>query len=245
MANVAATIARDGVWLRPKLLAENKPTGERQERPPTTQAADRTDLGLSAAAMKAAREGMFKVVNSKAGSGTALQRTDLAVAGKTGSAQASPFRIPVKDPATGKQAKNEKGELRWVYPQPANHLRPNAQFPWYRGSGREGNDLTHAWFIGYAPAEDPQVAFAVLVEYGGSGGGAAASVASGLLDLCVAHKYLTPPVGPVSAAPDEAAATQPTTSFASPATQTWRELLTDLPATQPGKNPTASTRRAP
>ena len=35
----------------------------------------------------------------------------------------------------------------------------------------------HAWFAGYAPAEDPVVAVAVLVEHGGSGGRAAAPVA--------------------------------------------------------------------
>ena len=28
----------------------------------------------------------------------------------------------------------------------------------------------HAWFIGFAPAEDPQVAVAVIVENGGSAG---------------------------------------------------------------------------
>ena len=39
----------------------------------------------------------------------------------------------------------------------------------------EGRD--HAWFAGYAPAEDPVVAVAVLVEHGGSGGRAAAPIA--------------------------------------------------------------------
>jgi penicillin-binding protein 2 len=35
----------------------------------------------------------------------------------------------------------------------------------------------HAWFAGYAPAEDPVIAVAVLVEHGGSGGRAAAPIA--------------------------------------------------------------------
>ena len=39
----------------------------------------------------------------------------------------------------------------------------------------EGRD--HAWFAGYAPAEDPVVSVAVLVEHGGSGGRAAAPIA--------------------------------------------------------------------
>jgi penicillin-binding protein 2 len=35
----------------------------------------------------------------------------------------------------------------------------------------------HAWFIAYAPAQDPRIAVAVLVEHGGHGSGAAAPVA--------------------------------------------------------------------
>ncbi|MBN1592188.1 MAG: penicillin-binding protein 2 [Candidatus Coatesbacteria bacterium] len=35
----------------------------------------------------------------------------------------------------------------------------------------------HSWFVGFAPADDPEIAFAVLVEHGGSGGHAAATFA--------------------------------------------------------------------
>lgn len=35
----------------------------------------------------------------------------------------------------------------------------------------------HAWFCGYAPAEDPQIAVCVLIEGGGSGGAVAAPIA--------------------------------------------------------------------
>jgi penicillin-binding protein 2 len=31
-----------------------------------------------------------------------------------------------------------------------------------------GADYTHAWFMGYAPARDPEIAIAVFIEYGGS-----------------------------------------------------------------------------
>ena len=44
-----------------------------------------------------------------------------------------------------------------------------------------GND--HAWFIGFAPVEDPQVAFAILLENGGGGGRNSAPIAGGLLKL--------------------------------------------------------------
>ncbi|WP_242112520.1 penicillin-binding protein 2 [Luteimonas aquatica] len=39
-----------------------------------------------------------------------------------------------------------------------------------------------AWFVGYAPAEDPQIAIAVIVEHGGFGGSAAAPVARKVFD---------------------------------------------------------------
>jgi penicillin-binding protein 2 len=42
--------------------------------------------------------------------------------------------------------------------------------------------LDHALFVAYAPAEDPQIAIAVIVENGGSGSSAAAPVARKVLD---------------------------------------------------------------
>ncbi len=42
-------------------------------------------------------------------------------------------------------------------------------------------DRSHGWFAGFAPAEDPQVAFAVLVEHGGSGGASAAPIATSVM----------------------------------------------------------------
>jgi penicillin-binding protein 2 len=40
----------------------------------------------------------------------------------------------------------------------------------------------HAWFIAFAPADDPKIAIAVLVENGGFGGAAAAPIAEKVLD---------------------------------------------------------------
>jgi penicillin-binding protein 2 len=54
-------------------------------------------------------------------------------------------------------------------------------------AGVDSNDLPkaqrdHAWFVGYAPAEDPTVAFAVVVEHGGHGGSMAAPIVRQVLD---------------------------------------------------------------
>jgi penicillin-binding protein 2 len=40
----------------------------------------------------------------------------------------------------------------------------------------------HAWFAGYAPADDPEIAFAVVVEHGGHGGSAAAPIVRQVLE---------------------------------------------------------------
>lgn len=41
---------------------------------------------------------------------------------------------------------------------------------------------THAWFVGYAPADDPQIAISVIVEEAGSGGRIAAPIARAVFD---------------------------------------------------------------
>jgi penicillin-binding protein 2 len=50
--------------------------------------------------------------------------------------------------------------------------------------GRRLSEKTqdHAWFIAYAPVDDPKIAVAVLVEHGGHGGGAAAPVARQVIE---------------------------------------------------------------
>jgi penicillin-binding protein 2 len=211
MANVAATIARRGIWMRPTLLAAKGTS----ESPNTLSGAvpdgpDRVDLHLDPEAIEAAQEGMFRVVNSKAGTGTALvllddMLKDGTICGKTGTAQTSPLTVPMLD-STGKPLLDENKKPRMQLLTPSTVQNPNPLTPWYRGSGASGTDITHAWYIGFAPREHPQIAFAVLVEYGGSGGGAGASVARPLLHACIDLHYLTlPGVHP-------APSTQPTAS---------------------------------
>lgn len=40
---------------------------------------------------------------------------------------------------------------------------------------------THAWFVGFAPFDDPEIAVAVVVEHGGAGGAAAAPIGGEIL----------------------------------------------------------------
>lgn len=186
MANVAATIARDGLWMRPRLVPAGAELPARLRADGIPQ---QTDLRLNPAAAKMARDGMVKVVNTRAGTGTALKREDITVAGKTGTAQAAPFTYRKRD-ADGKLVLDASGrvvreELRL---STAGNVNPLA--PWYRGTGASGTDRAHAWFIGFAPAENPRIAFCVLVEYGGGGGSAAAPIARDIVQACIDAGYL-------------------------------------------------------
>ena len=74
----------------------------------------------------------------------------------------------------------------------------------------------HAWFVSFAPVDDPQIVVAVLVEHGGHGGSAAAPVAQQVLARWF-EKHAAPPpdqrvaaepsvdAGPTAAAPSAAA----------------------------------------
>ncbi|MDD2430508.1 MAG: penicillin-binding protein 2 [Firmicutes bacterium] len=50
------------------------------------------------------------------------------------------------------------------------------------GSAEVPGRESHAWFVGYLPAEDPKYAICVLVENGGSGGAMAAPIARGIFE---------------------------------------------------------------
>ncbi|HEV2296088.1 MAG TPA: penicillin-binding transpeptidase domain-containing protein [Tepidisphaeraceae bacterium] len=208
MANAAATIARDGVWLRPHLVDPGTPTTRPAALLP--DGPDRVDLKLAPAAILAAKKGMVDVVYAPGGTADNIMHAPVRVAGKTGSAQAATLRTPIRDERGNltyecakcqapiesiEQAKcivceSERRRIRRTSHMPSSPQQPNPAVPWYRGFGEDGKTISHAWFIGYAPAENPRIAFAVMVEYGGSGGFAATGVAKGVIEACVQHGYL-------------------------------------------------------
>jgi penicillin-binding protein 2 len=68
----------------------------------------------------------------------------------------------------------------------------------------------HAWFIAYAPADDPKIAIAVLVENGGFGAAAAAPIARKVLDAyLLGPEAATEPKKPAAAPPASAPAKGP------------------------------------
>jgi penicillin-binding protein 2 len=60
------------------------------------------------------------------------------------------------------------------------------------GTAEVGGDLPdHAWFAGYAPADDPKVAFVVLLENAGSGGQSAGPVARQTVEALLRRGFLS------------------------------------------------------
>jgi penicillin-binding protein 2 len=194
MATVAATIARNGIWMRPRLLMGDgaEAVEESQRATGRLKTPDSVDLHLDPQGLAAVHEGMVNVVNHPlSGTGPQARREEFTVAGKTGSAQIDQrlLRIPVLDENGEKVHGPDSQGHPGKGPLLITAIKPN-QYPWIQGTGEKQDRLAHAWFIGFAPAENPRVAFCVLVEYGGSGGKVAGPIAQKILGACLAHHYL-------------------------------------------------------
>jgi cell division protein FtsI/penicillin-binding protein 2 len=113
----------------------------------------------------------------------------VSLAGKTGTAQAQRLKL-ARVGRDGKVLLDESGRPLYEIPSISTREDRNEQMPWYRGSGLNQEDLSHAWFIGFAPARNPKIAFAVMLEYGGSGGHDTAPIVRAMLDACIEHGYL-------------------------------------------------------
>jgi penicillin-binding protein 2 len=190
MANVAATIARNGIWIRPHLT----------DAPLSSE--DRVDLHIPPEALKADHDGMFQVINSRFGTGgdilpdkqEPISSPDdplrgMALAGKTGTAQTSALSVHKRDEhgnlipgnAWDRVPVGTPGTESWYASTIVQDLSDN---------NKTSEHFDHAWFIGYAPADHPQIAFAVLVEYGVSGGRNAGAIAHDILVACCKEGYL-------------------------------------------------------
>ena len=192
MANVAATIARDGKWMRPTLIVENPPDVFDRDGKSIPRS---IDLNVSKPALAAARKGMTAVVNSPAGTGDSMIRGDMLVAAKTGSASAAKLTRYERD-RLGNRIVDENGKPIGRDIDYGTRENPNREIPWYRASDIDPKTGklrgTHGWAIGFAPADHPQIAFAVYVEYGNKGNYSAGSIVGPMLDACVKRGYLTP-----------------------------------------------------
>lgn len=59
----------------------------------------------------------------------------------------------------------------------------------YDEEALDERERKHAWFIAFAPADDPRIALSVLVENGGGGSSVAAPVAKEVIDAYLLPQY--------------------------------------------------------
>jgi penicillin-binding protein 2 len=153
LAHATATIANDGVAMRPRLVRQitDAATGKiKSTAADVNKPAPLTLKSENVAFIKAAM-----VAVTKDGTGArAFANAGYTSAGKTGTAQVYGVK---------------RGE-KYVAGRVAEKLRD------------------HAWYIGYAPADKPTIALAVMVENGGFGGAAAAPIARAILDFYLLGK---------------------------------------------------------
>lgn len=111
-------------------------------------------LNIKQENLEIVKQGMFEVVNGIGGTATRakLKLKGIKMGGKTGTTQVR--RISLKERAKG--------------------IRRDEDLPWeYRN---------HAWFMAYAPHDNPKYAVAVIAEHGRSGSAVAAPIASKILE---------------------------------------------------------------
>lgn len=121
------------------------------------EAAPAEPLGISEKNIALVKQGMFEVVNGTGGTAARakFKNSDIKIGGKTGTTQVR--RISLKERAEG--------------------IKKDEDLPWkYRN---------HAWFMAYAPHDNPRYAVAVIVEHGRSGSGVAAPIASKILEEAI------------------------------------------------------------
>lgn len=124
----------------------------------------RCDLPLAAEHLEAVQKGMYQVVNERGGTAYKVFHAGgvspaVAVCGKTGTAETPPQRVD-----SNGNGRIDSGD-RIV---------------------REGDT---AWFAGFAPYKNPQIAFAVVMEYAGSGSKNAGPVAREMIRIWSRQKY--------------------------------------------------------
>jgi len=114
-------------------------------------------LNISTRNIEIVKEGMFEVVNGVGGTAgrAKFNINGMKMGGKTGTTQVR--RISMKERRSG--------------------IIRDENLPWKLRN--------HAWFMGFAPVDNPRYAVAVIVEHGSSGSGVAAPIASKILQEAI------------------------------------------------------------
>ena len=143
IANEAATLARGGIWMRPRLLtAATQEKLDSAHSPSANRPPDWVDIHLDPEALRQAKIGMTNVVTR--GTGKMNAPEGITVAAKTGTADGVPFQLLTKD----KDGHTIRQPLT-----PVMRDGEETSTPWYRASDQ--GKIVNAWYMGYAPADHP------------------------------------------------------------------------------------------
>lgn len=152
LAYATATLANNGVAVRPHLVISIQQSSNGVTRPVLIESVDR--LQLKPENMELVRLGMADVTQPGGTAASIGAGAPYTIAAKTGTAQV----VGIK-----------QGEK-------------------YDASTIDERHRDHALFIAYAPAEDPKIALAVIVENGGHGGSTAGPIARQVMDYYLLGK---------------------------------------------------------
>jgi penicillin-binding protein 2 len=152
LASAVATLANDGVRMKPHLVKEIVDVVGKKTQMVEPQVAGRMNVKPeNLAFVKHAMVG----VNIEGTSAAAFKGAGYSSGGKTGTAQVL-------------------------------ELKPNEK---YHANDIDERHRDHALFIAFAPAEDPKIALAMVVENGGFGAAAAAPIARRVFDYMLLGQY--------------------------------------------------------
>jgi penicillin-binding protein 2 len=116
-------------------------------------------LPVSRQTLDIVKQGLREVVAGAHGTAHAIDMPEVSISGKTGTAQVvSRKEVPEEADTESEEADTEEGET-----EEATELKD------------------HAWFVAYAPSDQPRIAVAVIVEHGEHGSSAAAPIAGEII----------------------------------------------------------------
>ena len=148
MASLAAAIANEGVWVNPTLISHQRKGIDVTELE-NTHSFKKTGGGpetriLEENDAEQLQKAMILVMNHQLGTGYKAHQIY--------------------------QLKNDDGTVSYISKYRQSSLEKSlVQIAGKTGTAENKGKLPHAWFIGYAPAKNPQVAVAVIVENTGYG----------------------------------------------------------------------------
>ena len=189
-ANIFATLAA-GAYRDPTIIANDG--RERPELPIPRLTPNNWEV---------ARRGLYRCVNEDGGTAYKhVHMEEIDICGKTGSAQCVPrvsrrryfFELPGGEKVAVVAPTVESARAALGLDGSVKPVRREIVETWPPKEQDKDEVSTHAWFAGFAPAQSPRIALAVIIEYGGGGGASAGPAAKAIFKELMASErgYLT------------------------------------------------------